>query len=55
MKTDGDNKKIPRPLKVITESREQKWDILKRVNSQRIQGIFAKPDLTRAEREADLA
>lgn len=53
MKTDGDNKKIPRPLKVITESREQKWDILKRVNSQRIQGIFAKPDLTREEREAD--
>ena len=51
MKTDGDNKKIPRPLilKVITESRKQRWDILKRVNSQRIQGIFAK------EREADLA
>jgi len=34
-------------------SRAEKWEIIKRTNQLRVQGIFAKPDLTKEEREAD--
>lgn len=53
IKTTDQGAKIPRPLKLCTESREQKWDILKRINGLKIKGIFAKPDLNKEEREAD--
>ena len=42
-----------RPLKLCTSSRVEKWDILKRINSLRKSGVFARPDLSLTEREED--
>jgi len=53
VKTNDHGEKVPRPLKMCTESKEQKWDILKRINGLKLKGIFAKPDLNKEEREAD--
>lgn len=53
IKTDKNGLKIPRPIKLCIDSKERKWDILKRINALRVKGIFAKPDLTHEEREAD--
>lgn len=53
IKTRENGEKIPRPIKLCLDSRERKWDILKRMNSLGANGIFVKPDLTPEEREAD--
>lgn len=53
IKVDSQGDKIPRPIKLITESKGVKWEILKRINHLKKQGIFTKPDLNKTEREAD--
>lgn len=52
-KANNQNGAKPRPIKICTNSNETKWDILKRINDLKEQGIFAKPDLTKKEQEAD--
>ena len=42
-----------RPLKLCTDSPADKWEILKRINSLNITGVFARLDLSREEREVD--
>jgi len=53
IKVGKQGRNLPRPLKLCTKSRAEKWEIIKRINQLRVQGIFAKPDLTKEEREAD--
>jgi len=53
IKVDKQGRNIPRPLKLCTKTRAEKWKIIKRINQLRVQGIFAKPDLTKEEKEAD--
>lgn len=45
--------KKPRPIKICTESREDKWEIVRRINSFKKGGIFAKLDMSKEEREED--
>lgn len=50
-KTDTDSK--PRPVKLCTETKHKKWDILKAVNELNKPGVFARLDLSKAEQEED--
>lgn len=42
-----------RPLKICTTSKEEKWEIVKRVNNLRKSKVFAKLDMTKEERDED--
>ena len=53
VKSNEQGKKPLGPLKLCTVSKEQKWNILKRINALKLNGIFAKPDLNIKEREVD--
>lgn len=44
-----------RPLRITLSSDSVKWDVLKRINWVKAQGVFAKLDLNRVDREKDLA
>ena len=43
----------PRPIKLCTQSKDEKWEIIKRINGLKKGDIFAKLDLTKAERLED--
>lgn len=43
----------PRPLKVCLESEFDKWEVLRRINSIKPQGIYGRLDLSREEQEKD--
>ena len=42
-----------RPVKISLASESQKWDLLKRINSVKPDGIFARLDLTKEEQQKD--
>jgi len=50
---DEEKKDRIRPLKVCLDSRREKWDILKEINSLKKPGVFARLDLSPEERESD--
>lgn len=43
----------PRPIRLTVDSESTKWDTLKRINFQKIPGIFARLDLSREEQAKD--
>lgn len=52
-KYDNDKSDKCRPVKLCTESKTKKWDILKAVNDLRKPGVFARLDLSKVEQEED--
>jgi len=44
-----------RPIKLKFEDENQKWDFIKRINAEKIKGVFAKLDLPQSERNAEFA
>ena len=42
-----------RPVRISLDSEAAKWEILKRLNAQKIPGIFGRLDLTKEEQEKD--
>ena len=42
-----------RPIRILLDSEVAKWELLKRLNSQRIEGVFARLDLSKEEQERD--
>jgi hypothetical protein len=44
-----------RPVKLILSSEAEKWEVLRRINSIKPTGIFARKDLSKEEQEADFA
>jgi hypothetical protein len=42
-----------RPVKLILSSEAEKWEVLRRINSIKPLGIFARKDLSKEEQEAD--
>ena len=43
----------PRPVRLCMDSKSKKFDLLKRINSLKKDGIFARRDLSKEEREED--
>lgn len=43
----------PRPIKISTTSKEEKWEIVRRINGLKKGGVFAKLDMTKEERAED--
>lgn len=43
----------PRPIRLSLSSQSEKWEFLKRINAQRVRGIFARCDLDKEERKKD--
>lgn len=43
----------PRPLRICTKSEGQMWELLSRINSLKVKGVFARKDLTKEEQEKD--
>jgi hypothetical protein len=50
---DGNIKR--RPVRLIASSETQKWELLKRINSLKYEGIFARLDLSKEDQQKDLA
>lgn len=42
-----------RPIRLALSSEAQKWEFLRRINDQRVGGVFARLDLNKKEQEAD--
>jgi hypothetical protein len=42
-----------RPVKLMLPSEAEKWEVLRRINSIKPSGVFARKDLTKEEQEAD--
>jgi hypothetical protein len=52
LETDGSEKKV-RPIRLITDSESQKWEVLKIINALKMEGVFSRLDLNKEEREQD--
>jgi hypothetical protein len=48
-----DSKGRGRPIRLCTDSKSIKFDLLKRLNALKISGVFARKDLNQLEREED--
>ena len=47
-----ENQKIG-PLRICTNSKDEKWEIVKRIDGLKKLGVFAKTDMNEEERDAD--
>ena len=43
----------PRPIKICLPSEADKWELIKRINREKPDGVFARLDLTREEQDQD--
>ena len=51
-KKSSDSTKV-RPIRICTDLKDKKWDIMKRINALKRPGVFARRDLNKEEREKD--